>query len=80
VSLKHIEKRDRRGRGLDRAQSSAPGPRARPAREVWRKWGVRGLGASGAVLVVWLPSSRSAPRAAGRYGGLEGVRARFPAR
>ena len=77
MSLKHIEKRDRRGRGLERPKVPAPGPRARPAREVWRKWGVRGLGASGAVFVVRLPSSRSATRADGRYGGFQGGRARF---
>ena len=77
MSLKHSEKRDRRGRGLGSSNFQAPGPRARPAREVWRKWGVRGLGASGAVFVVRLPSSRSATRADGRYGGFQGGRVRF---
>ena len=48
---------------------------ARPAREVLQKWGVRGLGASGAVFVVRLPSSRSPSRADGWHGGLQGGRA-----
>ena len=80
-SFGHDEVKRARGarvRGGPRYQP--PRTRARPAREVLQKWGVRGLGASGAVFVVRRPSSRSPSRADGWHGGLQGGRARFLSR
>ena len=77
VSLKHSEKRDRRGRGLESSKFPARGPRARPARDVWRKWGVRGGGRVWRDFVVCLPASRALLRAAGWHRLLQGERAHF---
>ena len=81
ASFGHDEVKRARGarvRGGPRYQP--PRTRARPAREVLQKWGVRGLGASGAVFVVRLSPSRSPSRADGWHGGLQGGRARFLSR
>ena len=81
ASFGHDEvKRARGARVRSRPIYQPPRTRARPAREVLQKWGVPGLGASGAVFVVCRPSSRSPSRADGWHGGLQGGRARFVSR
>ena len=72
VSLKHSEKRDRRGRGLDKPRRPSPRPPGPPRSRGMAKMGGPGAGGLWRGFVVCLPSSRSATRADGRYNGFQG--------